>query len=305
MEEKLKQRKALKIINVIAVLIITLLVNVIWSALVAIVYSIVFAIREGGIADPQLLMDAMYQDISLLMFSSIYNVLAIGIVFLFWRYADKRKIGELGFGVNSKTWRQALCGILAATGVICVIILFGTGFGIISFQSFGTDIYGGNQIATSLLMGIITFLLVGFGEETVYRAYIQNHVVDMVGNRYGIVISALIFMVVHLFTYAKLLDLIDVFLGGMILGYIYILTKSIYLPAIYHFMWDFLQVNIFRLQDYEFYTGPVMVLFNNTGDLIINNFNLGNKLEAVFIIVEIMVLVIMYVFRKRLQRFIL
>jgi membrane protease YdiL (CAAX protease family) len=124
----------------------------------------------------------------------------------------------------------------------------------------------------------------------------------MAGNRYGLVISALIFTGAHLLTYGNMLDLLDVFLAGLILGYAYMLTKSIYLPAVYHFMWDFLQINIFRLQDYEFYKGPVLVLFNNTEDLIINNLNLGNKLEVVFIIVEIMILVLMHTYRKKLQK---
>ena len=302
METKLKQRKTLKIIDIISVLIITFLINVIWSALVAIVYSIVFAVREGGIPDPQRMLEAMYQDISLIMFSSMFNMLAIGIVFLFWRFADKRSIGELGFDITRKTGVQALCGLLAAIGAVVLIIIFGAGFGIISFQSFGTDAYGGSKIVISMILGIITFLMVGFGEETVYRAYIQNHIVDMIGNKCGLVISALIFAGVHLFTYGKLLDLLDVFLAGIILGYAYILTKSIYLSAVFHFMWDFLQVNIFRLQDYEYYTGPVLVLFNNTGDLVINNFNLGNKLELVFIIVEIMILVLMHAYREKLEK---
>jgi uncharacterized protein len=144
--------------------------------------------------------------------------------------------------------------------------------------------------------------MVGFGEEAVFRAYIQNHIVEMIGNKYGLAISALIFAGVHLFTYVNLLDIIDVFLAGIILGYAYILTKSIYLPAVFHFMWDFLQVNIFRIQNYEYYTGPVLVLFNNAGDLIINGFNLGNKLELVFIIVEIMILALMRIYRKKLEK---
>jgi uncharacterized protein len=302
METKLKQSKTLKIIDIISVLIITSLINVVWSALVAIVYSIVFAIREGGITDPQLMMEAMYTDISLIMFSSMYNVLAIGIVLLFWRFADKRSIGELGFNITRKTGVQALYGILVAIGAIVLIIMFGAGFGIISFQSLGVDVYGDSKIAISMILGIITFLMVGFGEEAVFRAYIQNHIVEMIGNKYGLAISALIFAGVHLFTYVNLLDIIDVFLAGIILGYAYILTKSIYLPAVFHFMWDFLQVNIFRIQNYEYYTGPVLVLFNNAGDLIINGFNLGNKLELVFIIVEIMILALMRIYRKKLEK---
>jgi membrane protease YdiL (CAAX protease family) len=300
----MKQSKVLKIIDVLSVLIITFLLNVINSILVAIVYSVILTVREGGYIDPQLMLETMNQNISLLTFSSIYNVFAIGVVILFWRFADKRRIEELGFGITGKTAAQVTWGILAAVGAISLIIIFGEGFGIISFQGFGTNAYAGTEIAASVLLGALTFLMVGFGEETVYRTYIQNQVVDMTGNRYGLVISAFIFAGVHLFTYGKLLDLFDVFLAGIILGYAYMLTKSIYLPAMFHFMWDFLQINIFRLQDYENYKGPVLVLFKNSGDLIINNYNLGNKLELIFIIVEVMMLILIHTYRKRLQKLI-
>jgi len=301
LEERIKQNRALQILYVVLVLIITFLVNAIWSFLVVIVYGIVMAMRGGGLPNPELMMEVMYQDISLLMFSSMYNLLAIGIIFIFWRYINKRRTAELGFGYSHKTRAQILCGILTAIGAVLLITILGAGFGFISFQGLGTDIYSGSQIAASLLMGVITFLMVGFGEEGVYRAYIQNHIIDMLGNKRGLVVSAFIFMAVHMLTYGKLLDLMDVFLAGIILGYAYILTRSIYLPAAFHFMWDFLQINIFRLQDYEYYTGPALVLFNNKGDLIMNNFNLGNKLELVFIIVEILILILMHVYREKLK----
>jgi membrane protease YdiL (CAAX protease family) len=150
-------------------------------------------------------------------------------------------------------------------------------------------------------MGLLTFLMVGFGEEAVYRSYVQNHIVDMLGNKFGLIISALIFMAVHLLTYGKVLDLVDVFLAGIILGYGFILTKSIYLPAAFHFMWDFLQVNIFRLQNYDYYKGPVLIIFNNTGDLIINNYNYGNKLEIIFIAVELLILVLMHIYKNKIS----
>ncbi|MDF2520656.1 MAG: hypothetical protein K0R84_1284 [Clostridia bacterium] len=301
METEIKQSKKSKILNVILILIIAFLINITWSALVSIVYTVVLMAREG-IADPQALLGTMFNSILTLTLSSIYNIPAIAMVFVFWRYVDRRRIEELGFGITGKTGIQLLYGILAAVLAVLLIIVFGAALGIISYQGYGTDLYKGSQLVSSSLLGVITFIMVGFGEETVYRAYVQKHIVEMTGNRYGLLISAFIFMLVHTLTYARLLDFIDVFLAGIILGYAYILTKSIYLPAAFHFMWDFLQVNIFRLQDYQYYTGPVVFLFENTGDMMIGNFNLGNKLELIFIAVEIIILILMHAFRKKLAR---
>jgi uncharacterized protein len=299
--DKVKQSKVLRIIDIVVVLAITFFANLVMSAITAIAYTFVYALRGEDLADPNRLMELWSSDISFIMFASIYNLLAIGLVFLFWRFVDKQDIRRLGFARTNHTIKQILWGIIGAVAAVAAIIFFGIIFGIISFNSIGISTFTISQIAIALLVGLFTFLMVGFGEEAVHRAYIQNHLVDLVGNKYGVLISAMIFMAAHLMTYGKVLDLLDVFLAGLILGYCFILTKSIYLPATFHFMWDFLQVNIFRLQTYDYYKGPVLFIYNNSGDLIINNYNFGNKLELIFIMVELMILSLIYLNRKRLS----
>lgn len=302
MEEKIRQSKALKIIDIVAVTVIAFIINLIWSAIVAIGYSVAFAFRGGNLNNPGSFMEAMLSDPSFLMFTSMYNLIAIVVVVVFWRFADKQPARRLGYARSKNTIWQLLLGLLGAAAAIGVVIVFGSISHVISFQSMGTASFAPSQIVTACIVGILTFLMVGFGEETVYRAYIQNHLVDLVGSRYGLVLSALIFAGAHLFTYGKILDLIDVFLAGIILGYAFMLTKSIYLPAAFHFLWDYLQLSIFRIQNYDYYKGPVLLIFNNAGDLVINNYNLGNKLEVVFIIVEIMLLLSMHTYRKRIAK---
>jgi membrane protease YdiL (CAAX protease family) len=301
LEEKVKQSKARKIINVVLVFVIAFLLNAVWSAVIGVIYGIALIAKGVNVTDPQLLMQTLSQSISLLFFSSIYNVFAIGVVFLFWHFADRRSIKELGYGFTSKTMIQVACGALGAIAAIALVAAFGSAFGIISFQDYGTNTFATSKVFGSLLLGLFTFLMVGFGEETVYRAYIQKHLVEVAGKKLGLIIAALIFACAHLLTYGKLFDLVDVFFAGIILGYAYMLTESIYLPAVFHFMWDFLQVNFVRLQDYEYYKGPVLMLFRNNGDLIINGFNFGNKLELIFILVEVIILALMYVFRERVK----
>lgn len=301
MEIQIKQSKTRKILDVVLVLVIAVLLNVIWSAVIGIIYAIITMVREGGALSPQQLMESLYNSISILFLSSIYNLPAIGTVLLFWKYADKRDIKELGFGITKKTGRQAGLGVLSAIAAIAFVIAFGIIFKVISFQSFGIGIYGGSKTAVSLLLGILTFLMVGFGEETIYRAYVQKHIIEMIGKRWGLVIAAIIFMAAHLLTYAKVLDFVDVFFAGILLGYAYILTESIYLSAVFHFMWDLLQINVFRIQPYEYYKGPALMLFSNKGDLILGNFNFGNRLELAFIAVEIIILALMYIFREKLK----
>ncbi len=302
MEKSTRKKNALRILEIVGVFVFVFLLNAVWTIMSTLVYAIVIAIKGGNVSDPVALTEALYSAPGFLMTASMYNLLAIGAVVLCWKSIDKQNIKELGFARTNKVLHQLLLGILAPIVAIAAIIIFGSLFKIISFSGYGLTIFGTKQVIWALVIGIITFLMVGFGEEAVYRSYIQNHLVKMIGSRYGIIVGALIFAAAHLLTYSKFLDLLDVFLAGIILGYAFLMTKSIYLPAAFHFMWDFLQINIFRMQDYSYYKGPVIAIFNNTGDLIIKKYNFGNQLEVIFIIVEIVILVLMYIYRNKLSK---
>ncbi len=302
MEDRIRQSKGLRILDVILVFAITFFANIVCSFLVDFIYTVTYVARGGAGTDYNALVEAMYQDPSVLMFSAMYNLIAIGIVVIFWRFVDKQKLGRLGYRFNRKSILQILLGCAAALVSVGLIVYLGAKAGVIHYQGAGTEYFSNAQLVSASLISIVTFLLVGFGEETVFRGYIQNHLTDIAGNRYGLVLSALIFMGAHIFTYGKLLDFIDVFLAGMILGYAFILTKSIYFSAFFHFLWDYLQMAIFRIQDYQYYKGPVLYIYKNIGDLVINGVNLGNQLELVFILVEIALLSLMFTHRKRLQK---
>lgn len=302
MENNIRKKNIWRFLEIVGVFVFVFLINAVWSAMATFIYSIVIAIRGGNITDIIALTETLYSTPGFLMVISMYNLLAIGVVVLFWKSIDRQEVKELGFARTSKVPKQLLLGILTAIAAVAGIIIFGALFKIISFDSYGIAVFNTKQIIWALIMGIITFLMVGFGEEAVYRSYIQSHLVKMLGSRYGLIIAAIIFAAAHLLTYVKPLDLLDVLLAGIILGYAFLLTKSIYLPASFHFMWDFLQINIFRMQDYSYYKGPVLVIFNNAGDLIINKYNFGNQLEVIFIIVEIIILILMYMFRNKLSR---
>ena len=299
MEEGIKQSRGLKILDIVIVFVITLVVNAIGSVIVSFAYTFAYAARGGDLSNYESLINAISMEPSVLLSSSIYNLIAIAVVFIFWRFVDKQEIGRLGFAFRKGVWKELGAGILAAIAAIALIIFFGQGLRIIAFDSMGTRYFSNPQILRIMLISLFTFLLVGFGEEAVYRSYIQNHLTDIAGRRYGLLIAALIFMGAHVFTYGKVLDFIDVFLAGVLLGYMFHLTKSIYLPAAFHFMWDYLQVAVFRIQDYDYYKGPVLVVFRNVGDLVISNFNLGNQLELVFILVELMLLALLHTQRGR------
>lgn len=95
-----------------------------------------------------------------------------------------------------------------------------------------------------LLMGVsiavffqkfILYIAMGFGEEVVFRAYVQTRLLARFGVIWGVLGTALIFTLLHQIPYN--LSLVTI-LSGIILwttlGALYFLSKSLYLVGIFH-----------------------------------------------------------------------
>lgn len=288
-------------INVAAIFFIDFLVNFVWSVAVTMVFAAIFAVKYGAGANQEGIIKYLAESPEFLFAVSIYNIFIILIVKLFWKRVDRSNYDMIGLRWRNNSLKLFGLGLLGGTLEMVLIMLVSFAMGNLWYQGSGFGMYGMGEILRSLFFGVFAFLLVGFGEEAIFRGYIQKRLMLSIGNGWALISSSLIFMAAHIATYAKPLDFIDIFLGGMVMGYLYILTDSLYLPAGYHFIYDLIQVNIVKLQEYEHFKGAVMFIFNNSGDLILSNVNYGNIVEVSFIIVELAALVLIYKFRYKLK----
>lgn len=284
-----------------AVFVLDFIINIVWSLIALIIYTVLFFSAHGADFSSEEIFRQTAESPEFLFLSCIYNIFAIAVVYLFWRYVDRENTEVIGLKWRSSSLKLLGMGVLGGTLEIGLIILLSLAAGTLWFQGSGFGIYSAAELQSSLVYGLLAFMLVGFGEEAVFRGYIQKRLMLNLGNGWALLVSSVIFMAAHVFTYGKLLDFIDVALGGAVLGYLYILTDSLYLPAAYHFIYDYLQVNIVRIQDYEHFTGGVLYIFNNSGDVIISGVNYGNVIEISFIGAELIVLALLYVFRNKIR----
>lgn len=87
-------------------------------------------------------------------------------------------------------------------------------------------------------MGLITNVLVvaalpAFLEELFFRGAMQPTIINLVRNRFiGILITAIIFSLIHFQPFSSLPR---VFLG-LFLGYLYVFSKNIFVPILFHFL---------------------------------------------------------------------
>ncbi|GJM40500.1 MAG: hypothetical protein DHS20C20_07820 [Ardenticatenaceae bacterium] len=94
-----------------------------------------------------------------------------------------------------------------------------------------------------LLIGlIVAWVLAAFGEEFVYRGYLFNRILDLVGNRpvgllIALLFSSALFGFVH--SYQGVVGMVDTFFGGLAAGGLYIASgRKLWVPILYHGIYD-------------------------------------------------------------------
>ncbi|MDP3879583.1 MAG: type II CAAX endopeptidase family protein [Dehalococcoidales bacterium] len=80
---------------------------------------------------------------------------------------------------------------------------------------------------------VYMFFFVGIGEELLFRALIQRDLADVFGWKWGLLGASFLFAVMHL-TWRSVPELGFVFIAGIVLGALYLKTKSLTAPIIAH-----------------------------------------------------------------------
>jgi uncharacterized protein len=190
-----------------------------------------------------LLMVLIYTAMSVIVFTlvssielSIFisSIAAILLVFFFRKFIDRRSFMSLGLKL-SQIFPDGVIGILIAAAMVCagsVIIFIDKGLE-------WTDIFfDGSAIAS----GIGSMLLVAIAEELVYRGYVLRNLMKSFNRWLALVISAILFTVVHLSNPGiPVLGIINILLGGLVLGIAFMYSKNLWMPIGFHFSWNLVQ----------------------------------------------------------------
>ena len=170
-----------------------------------------------------------------LFFGSIGGML---VIFLFRKYLDQKSIGSLGIK-NEHVARDLLMGMLFGFTIVGAgyLILINTN----QIQFEGLEFSG-----PRLLQGILLFAVVALSEEILFRGYVLSNLLNSFHPIIALVISAMLFSVVHSanpdFSWIPFFEL---FLVGILLGIPYLHNGNLWFPFGLHFSWDFFQGTIF------------------------------------------------------------
>jgi len=154
-------------------------------------------------------------------------------------YLRYRGLGVEYLRVRSPTWSDVkwVVGIFVASFAILIVgNLILSQLGLSGESHSIRDTVSGNP---ELLLALIplSFLLIGPGEELLFRGVIQNAFVDRIGVRSGIAASSAFFVLIHLPNYSGLEGLPTLgllFVISLTWGYAYERTDSLFVPAMAH-----------------------------------------------------------------------
>lgn len=167
----------------------------------------------------------------------LQSITLMGLVlqtWLFCRYIDRRTLYSLGFAYKGFA-RDAFMGILTGFLLISIgfVILLALGFLHIDGISFSPS---------TLLGSFILCIVIAFNEEIFVRGYILNNLMQSLNPYLSLLISALLFSLMHILNpNIGFISGLNIVLAGILLGLYYIFRKNLWFPIALHFAWNFFQ----------------------------------------------------------------
>ena len=173
-------------------------------------------------------------------------IFAFSISWLILFFIEKKSILALGFLPLIKRFRQFFIGFLI-TAVLCVFVQFSESL----FKS-SSWILNENITWLTIVKSFYWDFKSVLTEELVFRGAILYVLIQKIGSKKAILISAICFGIYHWFSFGVLgniIAMIIVFFGTGFMGYAWALafskTKSIMLPLGFHLGWNFVHNTIF------------------------------------------------------------
>ena len=175
----------------------------------------------------------------------------IGTFFVLWifmKYVDKEAFYELGFQTESRL-KDVVIGMVVGL----LIMLFGYGVLIYLKEIFFVKL---NFDVKELVMSVLLFTFVAVVEETICRGYILRNLMLSFNKYVALVVSSLLFAVMHAFNpNMDLFSMLSIFSAGILLGISYIYTKNLWFPIALHLSWNLFQTllgfNVSGLETYS------------------------------------------------------
>ncbi len=169
-----------------------------------------------------------------------------GSIYLARRFLDKRSFISLGFKIDKHIVFDILAGIVITFIMMGSIFIAMQALGWLKFESFSWNTDPVAIVVSQVSLFFITFILVGFNEELLFRGYHLQTITSGLNLFWGLFISSIIFGGLHLGNpNATWVSAAGIFFAGLFLAYGYVCTKQLWLSIGLHIGWNFFEGVVF------------------------------------------------------------
>ncbi|MTI66848.1 MAG: CPBP family intramembrane metalloprotease [Firmicutes bacterium] len=175
---------------------------------------------------------------------SLFIAIFLG-VFIILKFIDKKPFKYIGVNSLKKNFNNFSFGLLG--GAIFITLNIGLLL-ILNDASIKGSIQNPN-FTFEIIKGILLFIIVALAEEILFRGYIITALQQMKKWWLSGLVSAIIFSLTHgaLNDNVSYIAVINLFLAGLLLSYMFIRTKNIWMCVGFHITWNYFQGYIFGI----------------------------------------------------------
>lgn len=223
-----------------------MLMMIIISTFASMIIGISVAVSSGGNMNPQELTvkitDILTNNPFVKIGTEVVDFICLMLILLIMlKLVEKKKFKDIGFDSLKLRSKDLLFGLLFGAGSIFIIFLILVLTGNATVDAMKTP-----NFTVSALWGMVLFILVGVKEELLSRGYCITVLNQMKKPWLSVIISSIIFSSLHLLNpNVKPLGLLNIVMVGVLFGYMYIKSGSLWMPIGYHITWNYFQGNVF------------------------------------------------------------
>jgi len=203
-------------------------------------YALAVATGQGV----QALMESMETPEGAMNFTFIQFFGLLGtllLTFLFRRYLDRGSLISLGFDIKGRL-PDVLLGLGIGFGLIAI------GFVLLVLLC-SLHVTGVQFNPSAIIVYKVLLIMVALNEEISVRGYMLHNLMHSVNRYAALVISSLLFSVMHLLNPSfSLVSFVNIVLAGILLGVYYIHRQNLWFPIALHFAWNFFQGPVFGFE---------------------------------------------------------
>lgn len=172
----------------------------------------------------------------------IQCIVLIILVILFWNALDKGQVKDIGLTNIKGSYKDLLIGLLIGSvsfTIVAIILILTKSVELV-------DGFSKPNFSGSLIIQLIIFIFVGINEELFSRGYCMTILKQTKKSWVPLVVSSMIFALMHSMNAGiSLLAYINLFLFGILMGYLFIKTKNLWMCIGYHITWNYFQGDVF------------------------------------------------------------